>query len=146
MRPRLRPAPPSVSLGARRLCSLASSLAATWDTLDGDSRAELVQRIQRVANNLDTGEPMHVVGPSDGGDRLRFLTQRELQVLRAIADGASTSEIGTRLRLSTNTVRSYIKTILSKLGVHSRLEAVTLLMKAERATEPGHAGRLQRLG
>lgn len=106
----------------------------------------MVQRIQRVANNLGTGEPMHVVGPSDGEDRLRYLTPRELQVLSAIADGASTSEIGTRLQLSKNTVRSYIKTILSKLGVHSRLEAVTLLMKAERAAEPDPAGRLQRLG
>ena len=145
-RPRLHPAPPSVTLGAHRLCSLASSLATSWDTLDGDSRAELVQRIQRVANNLATGEPMHVVGPGDGEDRLRYLTPRELQVLGALADGASTSEIGTRLQLSTNTVRSYIKTILSKLGVHSRLEAVTLLMKAERVREPDPAGRLQRLG
>jgi DNA-binding NarL/FixJ family response regulator len=146
MRPRLRSAPSSVSFSAHRLCSLASSLAASWDTLDGDSRAEMVQRIQRIANNLSTSEPMHVVGPSVGEDRLRFLTARELQVLSAIADGASTSEIGTRLRLSTNTVRSYIKVILSKLDVHSRLEAVTLLMKAEGAGRQDPAGPLERLG
>jgi DNA-binding NarL/FixJ family response regulator len=115
------------------LCSLASSLAASWDTLDGDSRAEMVHRIQRIANNLAAGEPIHVVGPGSVEDPLRYLTARELQVLSAIADGASTSEIGTRLRLSTNTVRSYIKAILSKLGVHSRLEAVTVLLKAEGA-------------
>jgi DNA-binding NarL/FixJ family response regulator len=145
-RPRLHPAPPSVSLGAHRLCSLASSLATSWDTLDGDSRAELVHRIQRIANNLASGEPMHLVGPSSKEDPLRYLTPRELQVLSAIADGASTSEIGTRLQLSTNTVRSYIKTILSKLGVHSRLEAVTLLLKAERGAEPDPASQLQRLG
>jgi DNA-binding NarL/FixJ family response regulator len=106
-------------------------LATSWDTLDGDSRAEMVHRIQRIANNLSTGEPMHVVGPDVGEDPLRYLTAREFQVLSAIADGASTSEIGERLTLSTNTVRSYIKAILSKLGVHSRLEAVTVLLKAE---------------
>jgi DNA-binding NarL/FixJ family response regulator len=106
-------------------------LATSWDTLAGGSRAELVQRIQRIANDLATDEPVHVVGPDHYTDRLRFLTARESQVLSAIADGASTSEVAVRLRLSTNTVRSYVKTILSKLGVHSRLEAVTLLMKAD---------------
>jgi DNA-binding NarL/FixJ family response regulator len=135
-RTRLRPrtAPPSVSFSAHRLCSLASSLATSWDTLDSGSRAELVQRIQRIASHLATDEPVHVVGPDSHADRLRFLTARELQVLSAIADGASTSEVAARLRLSTNTVRSYVKAILSKLGVHSRLEAVTLLMKADGAT------------
>jgi DNA-binding NarL/FixJ family response regulator len=128
------------------LCSLASSLATSWDTLDGDSRAEMVHRIQRIANNLAGGEPMHVVDPSSSEDPLRFLTAREFQVLSAIADGASTSEIGARLALSTNTVRSYVKAILSKLGVHSRLEAVTVLMKAEGAGRQDPAGRLERLG
>ena len=145
-RPQLRPAPSSVTYGAHRLCSLASSLATSWDTLDGDSRAEMVHRIQRIANNLATDEPMHVVGPSSTEDPLRYLTAREFQVLSLIADGASTSEISTRLKLSTNTVRSYIKAILSKLGVHSRLEAVTVLMKAEGAAGRDSGDRLQRLG
>ena len=106
----------------------------------------MVHRIQRIANNLAGGEPMHVVGPDFGEDPLRYLTAREFQVLSAIADGASTAEIGERLTLSTNTVRSYIKAILSKLCVHSRLEAVTLLMKAEGAGIQDPAGRLERLG
>ena len=146
MRPRLRPAPSSVTFSAHRLCSLASSLATSWDTLDVDSRAEMVHRIQRIANNLAAGDPIHVVGPSSSEDPLRFLTARELQVLSGIAEGASTSEIGARLRLSTNTVRSYVKAILSKLGVHSRLEAVTVLMKAEGAGSQDPGGRLERLG
>lgn len=132
-RTRLRPraTPPSLSFSAHRLCSLASSLAASWDTLDGDARADLVHRIQRLADDLATDAPMQIGRSGAGDDRLRFLTGRELQVLHAIADGASTAEIGARLRLSTNTVRSYVKTILSKLGVHSRLEAVTVLLKTE---------------
>jgi DNA-binding NarL/FixJ family response regulator len=127
-RPRPRLASSGSRLTAHRLQSLASSLATSWDALDGHARAELVHRIQRIADDLATGEPGRA---GSGEDRLRFLTGRELQVLHAIADGASTSEICARLRLSTNTVRSYIKSILSKLGVHSRLEAVTLLMRTE---------------
>jgi DNA-binding NarL/FixJ family response regulator len=123
-------ASPSGRLTAYRLSSLAGSLATSWGALDEASRADLVRRIQRAADDLVRRGPVDG-SASSGDDRLRFLTARELQVLGAIADGASTSEIGTRLGLSTNTVRSYVKAILSKLGVHSRLEAVTVLLSGD---------------
>ena len=130
MRSRSRHSPSSSRFTAHRLSSLASSLATSWDALDGHARAELAHRIQGIAGDLAAAQPEQA-GPND--ERLRFLTARELQVLHEIAEGASTSEVCTRLRLSANTVRSYIKSILSKLGVHSRLEAVTLLIRAEEA-------------
>jgi DNA-binding NarL/FixJ family response regulator len=128
--PRSRSVASGGGLLAHRLQSLASSLAASWNALDVGSRADLVRQIQRVVDELSTTRPRsaRTIGYTD--ERLRFLTARELQVLNAIADGASTSEIADRLGLRSNTVRSYVKSILSKLGVHSRLEAVTLLLNA----------------
>lgn len=52
------------------------------------------------------------------------LTPREREVLDLLAQGASKEVIARRLFLSTNTVRNHIQSILSKLGAHSRLEAV----------------------
>ena len=58
--------------------------------------------------------------------RLDFLTGRELEILRLLADGASTAEIAHSLGIRPMTVQSHVKNILAKLGVHSKVEAVTL--------------------
>ncbi len=58
--------------------------------------------------------------------KLDFLTTRELEILRALADGASTAEISASLGIRPMTVQSHVKNILAKLGVHSKVEAVTL--------------------
>jgi DNA-binding NarL/FixJ family response regulator len=52
------------------------------------------------------------------------LSPRERQVLDLLAQGESKDAIAERLFLSTNTVRNHIQNILTKLGAHSRLEAV----------------------
>ena len=52
------------------------------------------------------------------------LTQRELEVLRLLASGVPTEEIATTLGVSRSTARNHIESILAKLGVHSRLQAV----------------------
>ncbi len=54
----------------------------------------------------------------------KSLTPRQLEVLQALARGASTQEIATSLGISIETVRNYVRAILRGLGVHSRLEAV----------------------
>ncbi len=56
---------------------------------------------------------------------LSRLTRRELEVLGALAQGAASSAIAQHLGMSPNTVRTHVQNILSKLGVHSKLEAVT---------------------
>jgi PAS domain S-box-containing protein len=52
------------------------------------------------------------------------LTERQLQVLRLLAEGSSTHQIATALSLSPTTVRNYTAHILAALGVHTRLQAV----------------------
>ncbi|KGR90645.1 transcriptional regulatory protein DesR [Ureibacillus massiliensis 4400831 = CIP 108448 = CCUG 49529] len=53
------------------------------------------------------------------------LTERESQVLELVAEGKTTKEIASELYLSTGTVRNYISTILDKLGVGNRIEAIS---------------------
>lgn len=66
-------------------------------------------------------------GPEDpGAARLGSLTGREIEILRALADGRATGEIARLLGISPMTVQSHVKNILAKLGVHSKVEAVTL--------------------
>ncbi|WP_453996508.1 response regulator [Bacillus nitroreducens] len=53
------------------------------------------------------------------------LTGREREVLELVADGKNTKEIADELRIKTGTVRNYISTILDKLEVKNRIEAIT---------------------
>lgn len=59
------------------------------------------------------------------------LTAQERVVLTCLADGLSTSDIAARLGISHTTVRSHIQAILSKLDVHSRLQAVAVLRDSD---------------
>jgi ATP/maltotriose-dependent transcriptional regulator MalT len=52
------------------------------------------------------------------------LTQRELEILRLIAEGLSYMEISNRLVIGLNTVRFHVKNIYGKLEVHQRTQAV----------------------
>lgn len=53
------------------------------------------------------------------------LTDREQEVLKLVADGRNTKEIANELFITTGTVRNYISTILDKLEVGNRIEAIS---------------------
>ena len=77
----------------------------------------LTGRLVEVARTL-TPAHRRIDGDSD-------LTERELEVLRYLAEGLSKREIGNVLFLSFNTIHSHTKSIYHKLRVSSRQEAVT---------------------
>jgi RNA polymerase sigma factor (sigma-70 family) len=56
--------------------------------------------------------------------QLERLTPREKEVLRLMAEGMPSREIASRLGISYTTVRTHIRSLGSKLGVHSKLEAI----------------------
>lgn len=64
------------------------------------------------------------------GQRSTELTQRQLEVLRLLADGRSTDEIASQLYLSPTTVRNHVASLLAALGVHTRLQAVVAASRA----------------
>jgi DNA-binding NarL/FixJ family response regulator len=59
------------------------------------------------------------------------LTKREEEVLRLLAEGLAQDTIAERLSISSKTVGTHIEHILSKLGVHSRAQAVALAYRDE---------------
>jgi DNA-binding NarL/FixJ family response regulator len=54
------------------------------------------------------------------------LTPRETEVLRRIVAGQSTSQMAREMDIAISTLRGYIKSILAKLGAHSRLQAAAI--------------------
>jgi NarL family two-component system response regulator LiaR len=57
------------------------------------------------------------------------LTEREHEVLALMVEGLNNTQIAARLTVSPSTVKSHVSNILSKLGVASRTEAVTLALR-----------------
>ena len=67
------------------------------------------------------------IRPTDNSAaQLRDLTDRELQVLRLIAEGRSNTEIATELVIEESTVKSHVGRILTKLNLRDRVQAVVL--------------------
>ena len=74
--------------------------------------AKLLPRLQRV-----TQRP--------GWD----LTARELEILQLLGEGLSNAAIAARLVVSVHTVRNHVQNLLSKLGAHSKLEALVIALR-----------------
>lgn len=66
----------------------------------------------------------HTAGRPTGEALIEPLTQRELEVLRLIAQGLSNREIGARLFLALSTVKGHVRNIFDKFQVQRRTEAV----------------------
>lgn len=66
---------------------------------------------------------------TQGGDPFADLTEREREVLKTLARGYSNKEIAQALVLTETTVKGYVSTILSKLGVADRTQAALLAVR-----------------
>ncbi len=65
------------------------------------------------------------------------LTDRELEVLRLVAQGKSNREIAGDLFISENTVKNHVRNILEKLHLHTRMEAVMYAVREKLLEIPG---------
>ncbi len=63
-----------------------------------------------------------------------FLSDREKQILRQLARGATSKEIAEQLTVSPNTVKSHMRNIMEKLHVHNRLQVVAYALQEGIAT------------
>ncbi len=77
-------------------------------------------------------------GDSNSVNLTEPLTPRETAVLLFLADGMSNDEIAKRLFISIHTLRNHIQSIISKLGAHSKLEAVSIAIREGVITAPGN--------
>lgn len=82
--------------------------------------AKILDEFARIARE-GTGKP---VGPEDE------LTDREREVLRLVADGATNREIASSLYISENTVSFHMKNILAKLHLKNRAQAAAFAIRA----------------
>lgn len=100
----------------------------------------LVRVIRQAAAGeivLPAGEMRSVLAQLQEAHRVRsiterllgLLTSREIEILQGIADGRSTADLAEHMHISPFTVQTHVKNILSKLGVHSKLEAVTSALR-----------------
>ena len=91
---------------------------------------EMVGSLTRIVQSKNADEP-----ESSEESPFADLTPRELEILAHIAEGQSNKAIARDLDISDGTVKLHVKSILRKLGMHSRVEA------AVRAVEYGLGGR-----
>lgn len=102
---------------------------------------EIVSAVRAVAEGRRLLKPSivrHVTRSVDDADeedpRFGALSLREKQILALIAEGLSNRQIGDRLGLAEKTVKNYVSSLLSKLGLERRTQAAVL--QAERANRP----------
>jgi DNA-binding NarL/FixJ family response regulator len=91
-------------------------------------RKNLVETIRSVHTGKRCIPPEIAAGLADHVTE-DALTEREVQVLRAVAMGNSNKIIAGRLNVSEATVKGHMKSILSKLAANDRTHAVTIAMR-----------------
>ncbi len=126
----------SAASGPGRIVAAVRAGAAGWVRKD-----ESVDHLLHVVRGVVRGEtwlPATELGPvlrllikeqdnrRDCDELLAALTPRERDVLFHLVDGAGRKEVAERMQLSANTVRTYLNSLMAKLGVHSTLEVVAL--------------------
>lgn len=100
---------------------LAQFVSAVRAAIDG--QVVMPMRVARAVAGSKTQDEQ------DAALLAEHLTTREHEVLTLLASGATSEVIAEKLSVSLNTVRTHIQNVLTKLQVHSRLEAATFAVK-----------------
>lgn len=106
----------------------ALSAGASGYLLKNSTRESLIPAIRAVAAGKQW-IPQEVASRLAARKMFEELTPRELEVLNKLAKGLANKEIADALNISEHTVKGYLKTILGKLHVADRTEAVTAALQ-----------------
>ena len=99
---------------ASRLVEAVQAAARGESVLQPSVATKLIARVSQLPDPPAVPRPQPLVDP---------LTERELDVLRAVADGLSNREAAAQLFLSEGTVKNHVTNVLAKLGVRDRTQA-----------------------
>jgi len=99
---------------ASRLVEAVQAAARGESVLQPSVATKLIARVSQLPDPQSVPRPQPLVDP---------LTERELDVLRAVADGLSNREAAALLFLSEGTVKNHVTNVLAKLGVRDRTQA-----------------------
>jgi DNA-binding NarL/FixJ family response regulator len=117
--------------GDRALLTEALDAGARGFVLKEAPLADLARAIELVAGGGTYVDPVLAgyLASSHTADKLPALTQRERDVLRLLADGHSNEEIGKRLFISPETVRTHVRKAMGKLDADTRTQAVATALR-----------------
>jgi DNA-binding NarL/FixJ family response regulator len=92
---------------------------------------DLLRAVRSVATGTTYVDPVlaGTLAASSVGSKMPQLTQRERDVLRLLADGLSNEEIGKRLFISAETVRTHVRKAMDKLDADTRTQAVARALR-----------------
>lgn len=102
-----------------RLVAAIRSAAGGDGSMPPDLLGRLLEQVSRLQDQVLGPRGMHVSG----------LTEREIEVLRLVADGHPTSEIARRLAYSERTIKNVIHGVTSRLGLRNRSHAVAYALR-----------------
>jgi two-component system, NarL family, nitrate/nitrite response regulator NarL len=98
----------------------------TGVTHAGQSVAQIADALDATEAGLDVLNPGPLELPARDTSRLAELSPRETEILARIACGQSTRQMSYTMNITVDTVRTYVKNVLTKLGAHSRLELAAM--------------------
>lgn len=117
------------SANAAQLIAALESVAADQVILTPTMAIKLAAEFAAMARQSEISKPS--LSPLASPDVMHDarLTEREREVLELVAQGLTNKEIGKRLYISENTVRTHLRNILDKLQVHNRAQAAASFVR-----------------
>ena len=110
----------AIQAGARGLAPKDEEVHRLVDTLERVHQGEIVIRMPATLSST----PLSSTPVVEKHSLVRFLTPREREVLERLVAGQSTADVASAMGVRYSTARTHIQNTLTKLGVHSKLEAV----------------------
>ena len=100
---------------------------------------ELVEAVRAIAGgrslldatNLDSARGRLRTRGDNADARLQYLTPQELRILECLADGLTNRQIADKMFLAEKTVKNYVSSLLSKMGVSRRTEAAVFAARKQ---------------
>jgi two-component system nitrate/nitrite response regulator NarL len=112
----------AIAQGAQGFVSKAKPIGAVIEAIEMAHRGYLavdpLELQEALRPHTQNDDPLWV---------LKFLTHREWEVLGCIMEGLSTQRMADQLGVHRTTARTHVQNLLTKLGVHSRLQAAALM-------------------